>query len=242
MSRFFGGGAGSFGGRHLGGSFGGGGEAPQIGTPVALGNNGGVGGSSTTVTLTTTANAPAGAAIIVGVYAPSTTISLLSVADSAGNTYAIDASRVPAALARRVYIASCPNPVNLPLGGTITATYSASLSGIKNIAALSCSGLLLTGAFDKSSGNDANSNTWSTGTTAALAQANELAVAFACSSSGTASTTAAPFDELADFSTNRCVLAYDITTATTGVSATGTWGANEWAAVVATYKGRRLTA
>lgn len=206
-----------------------------IGTPLTLGSFN-VGGSATTVTLTTTADAPAGHAIIVGVYAASTTISLSSVTDSAGNTYVIDASRIPATLARRVYIASCLNPVNLPLGGTITATYSASLSGIKNITALTCSGLKLTGAFDQTSGNDANSNTWSTGTTPTLSQADELAVAFACSSSGTASTTSAPFTELADFSTNRCVMAYNITSATTGIGASGTWGSNEWGAVIATYR------
>lgn len=207
-----------------------------IGTPVTLGSAT-IGGTPTTLTLTTAAAVTAGDSIVVAIYIPSATTTLSSVTDSAGNTYAIDIQYKHTGQPRRVCLASCHNATALASGGTITATMSAATSGSKGISALTCSGLQTSSTLDKTASDEGSSTTWATGSTGTLTQADELAVGFAASVSGTASTTTSPWVELEDFSSQRNVLVYQVVSATTALNAGGTWGNAVWVGVISTYKG-----
>lgn len=208
-----------------------------VGTPTTLGNTV-VGGTPGTLPHVTTAAVTSGDSIIVGVYIPSATTTLVSVTDTAGNVYTIDHQYKHSAQPRRVCLASCHGAIALPLGGTITATMSAVTSGTKGICALTCAGIRGNAtALDQTGEAEGSSATWSSGASGVLERADELAVAFAASASGTASTTDAGFTELEDFNTQRNLLAYKQCVDTTSVTASGTWANAVWVGVIATYKG-----
>lgn len=106
-----------------------------IGTPVDLGNHNQA--ASTTNILTTGADSPVGSLIIVFVSYVTVADTLSSVADSAGNTYVVLENFVGTGVG--IGIAYCSNStIDLPNGGTITATFGGSTAS--EISACNVSG------------------------------------------------------------------------------------------------------
>ncbi|MGH7749445.1 MAG: hypothetical protein ACREQ5_32465, partial [Candidatus Dormibacteria bacterium] len=142
-----------------------------IGVPLGLAG-GQTGVSSTSFTLTTTADAPAGAAILV-VFAFNVIISGLTVVDSAANTYTV--LPLQAAASRRFGLAYCADPVDLPSGGTITLSWTTAAA--VSAAAASVSGLATTSPLDvtgtATSGTATSATPVASGT---LAQAAEILI------------------------------------------------------------------
>ena len=149
-----------------------------IGIPVELGTAVLTTGVSTTMTITTTADAPAGALLVVPVVSTnSTTIS--SVTDSAGNTYAPISG----------YNGSSTNVMGggwvipsatLPAGSTITVAFGGSL-GRKMASALSVSGVTAGDLFGFGSTGSDVAPTFTTGT---LGASNSLVLAWTYVNSG----------------------------------------------------------
>lgn len=210
-----------------------------IGTPVSLGTPVASSTSLTTIPLTTTSTVAAGDGIVVAIGYTTGTVS--SVADTNGNTYTVD--RVQLNGAAGVAIAACPQSAGLASGGVITVTYSVAQNR-RYIAAWSVSGLA-SPAIDKVTGaNQFNATAWSSGATAALAQADEIVFGASIMHGVTSTSTAgATYTELADWTLaaiGSLTVEYKIVAATTAVTATGTWAAASGAdnaTLVATYKG-----
>ncbi|MBA3811686.1 MAG: hypothetical protein H0X27_08620 [Caulobacteraceae bacterium] len=108
-----------------------------IGTPIALGSANAASGSLT-LNLTTTADSPAGATIVVFI-ASGNTATINSVTDVAGNTYTAGNSLSSGSTKQNIYY--CINALALLTGGTITGTWAAA-TGSKMLGATSVSGVL----------------------------------------------------------------------------------------------------
>jgi len=206
-----------------------------IGTPTAIGSNTGTG---TTVVITTTATAVVGTRIIVECGGSST---VSGVADSAGNTYALD--RQHSNGGANVTIASAPVTTQLTSGGTITVTYAAGVNFIA--AAQSVSGLEPSAAVDQvNSQTQFGATAWNSGNVTTV-QNDELLVGVShCAGivGGTSSTPDANLNELADQSAgnNTMTSVYRILTSIGTYAASGTWlsaaGGPDDASAVVTYK------
>lgn len=212
-----------------------------IGTPVALGSASNT-ATGTSVALTTTGSSPAGASILCAVTVNNGAAVLSSVTDSAGNTYAVDITRNRGGSSPYVAIASCHNAAALAAGGTITATFTASLTQAKTVVAQSVTGLATSGTLDRTGSNSGTAaNTWTSGTTGTLAQADEILLSVAMNSGGRTNTPATNWTELADAldaDSVAYVVQYRIVSATTALDEGGTLsGSANYSAAVATYKG-----
>lgn len=210
-----------------------------IGTPVSLGSQASTTNVSTTV-LTTSAGVTAGDSIIVQFGMDSSTRTLSSVTDSAGNTYNIDQGG--STTGRRMYIASCHNANALASGQTITATTDAATSSQRTVSAFTVSGLATSSTLDKVNNNSGTSATWTSGATGTLSQADELAVGACWHQSANAHTPDSGWSEAFDISSGlrRHVVQYQVTSATTSLTAGATnspSSSGSYAAAIATYKG-----
>lgn len=218
-----------------------------ISFPQSIGNLNTAGTVNTTIALTTTGAVAAGSSIFVMWFVASPTVTLSSIVDSAGNTYTVDTSVLNAAAAGaegRIAIASCHNVVALPLGGTITATDSGT-SQLRTLAALKSSGLASSAVLDKTGTGTGATAAWATAATAALTQANEVAIyAVANIVDVTVNTPGAGFIDVLDYGSGsrRFAFGYRIVASTDAVTAAGTMGVDQWAAALATYKGLASTA
>lgn len=207
-----------------------------IGTPLNLGNHDQA--ASTTNILTTSVNdAPVGSLIVLLVAFTTVADTLSSVADSAGNTYVVIGNKTGTGIG--VGIAHCSNSAfDLPVGGTITATFAGSVT--TKISAIVVSGC--NGGVDKSGIVDSGLAAVTTAAmvTGVLAVADELIVNLV----GTAGT-AATFTQSSGFTkigqnitTAPGILSsYKIVAVTTSVSCTSTWTtANNYAALMVTFQ------
>jgi hypothetical protein len=199
-----------------------------IGTPVQLGSTSGAGGAAMTLALTTLADAPAGSLIVVLVgWVHNAAIS--SVADSAGNTYAGGNSLTLGTSRFRPFW--CFTAVDLPSGGTITATYTI-VTGVKLIGAVAVSGCA---AVDQQATGSTNTSTTPGQATGTLGWPNEIIFGMCQVASGAGDT----YTEASGFTANTPALmtdalrwAYQIVasnasvTYAPGLGTSRTWGAN----------------
>lgn len=158
------------------------GNITPLGTPVALQSAAVSATSASSLALTTNANSPAGATIVVASHIGSNNTTISSLTDSAGNSYSLAKAQTPD---RSSSIWYSTTSVALPSGGTITATYSGSpgASGGSILAAASIVGLTAS-PLDKTAGAIFNAATSQpSGATATLSQAKE--VAFGVAGGGT---------------------------------------------------------
>lgn len=205
-----------------------------IGTPTSIGSATDTG--TATLQLTTTGTAVVGDTILI--FAGSRGNQVSSVADSAGNTYAIDVQAVNGIATAAVIRARVTS--QLTAGGTITITYDTSalyyMMGAVVVSGLDATPLdqtQNTGAFGATS--------WTSGSTATTTVADELI--FGGGAAGFVATTSTPgasqtelFDLQSTSNTYACN--YRIVSSTGAYEISGTWGAgpSEQVAVVATYK------
>lgn len=147
-----------------------------IGTPLALGSANAASGSLT-LALTTTADSPAGATIVVFI-ASGNTATINSVTDSAGNTYTAGNSLSSGSTKQNIYW--CIGALHLPAGGTITGAWAAS-TGSKMLGAMSVSGIL---SVDQQPTGTSGTGTSPSITSATLGQAGEIVFAQVTIASG----------------------------------------------------------
>lgn len=148
-----------------------------IGNPVQLGAVSAAAGAATLV-LTTTTDGPVGSLIVLGTRTGSAASVLSSVADSAGNTWTVlDAGSSVTNIPGCAYAKN--SSVDLPSGGTITATFSGT-AGTKSVEAFYITGCDNTAPADAhnqtSSGTATSATSVATGT---LAQADEIVLGLA---------------------------------------------------------------
>lgn len=220
-----------------------------IGTPVSVGTVQNKIAEAATV-LTTTAAAPAGSLIVVGVAFDADGV-IGSVADSAGNTYSLAAGAAGGVTnttaEAAVYYAQ--NAAALGSGGTITVNWSTQPAA-KAVSALCATGIAASGALDQT-GTGTGSSTTPTATTAgATAQAEELtiglvaleihnAAAFTQDSSPAYATPPAKTGTTGGADDSNITIAggYFIESATGTKTYNPTLGfARDWAAIVCTFK------
>lgn len=204
-----------------------------IGTPVQLGATT-AGAGSTTLVLTTSADAPVGSLIVV-LAAMSNNGSLTSVVDSAGNSY------VAGALINNTVGKMKPfwafSTVDLAAGGTVTATY-AGTTGVKLIAAVAVAGIA---ARDAQAAGASGSGTTPSIASGVLGWPNEIVFGI-CDISGAASDT---FTEASGFTANIAALntdalrwAYQIVSASASVTYAPTLGTSRnWGVNTLTFSG-----
>lgn len=170
---------------------------PQIGTPVQLGATTAA-AAATTLVLTTTANSPTGNLIVVVASSPQTSANnVVSVADSAGDTYVAttEINNASGADARLFYSA---NSASLPSGGTITVTF-ASATASHLTAAISVSGMASASPLDaQGAGTISAGGTTPSVSSGTLSKAPELVVGFVHISTGSGNT----FTEASGFTAN----------------------------------------
>lgn len=209
-----------------------------IGIPSLIGSTSDM-GSSATKTIAVGTAIPAGESIVVFADLVLNTVSGLSVSDSKGNVYTASVSKIgPSDLTG--IILSSHNIIALTTSDVITINFNTSFFYEKRVWAYSISGLA-PAALDKSASNNAGGSPWSSGSTGALTQADEIAVTLAILGTIAANSPSAGWIELVDFqnsSGNRIVIQYQIVSAITALNGGGTYGDSvNWAAMIATYKG-----
>lgn len=216
-----------------------------IGTPTSLGSNWVFDAGNTFFDLTVGASVAIGQFVVAAwVGANSAGMTSGTFSDSKGNTWSTDVSNF--ASGTSVAIGSAQITSALTTSDTIRLTTAAFGESGRMMAAMQVSGIVTSSAKDKSSSGTGTAVGWSSGATAALAQANELCVAV-CGNDSTANEDSTPgsgWNELvADFHTSTALnmsIVWKIVAATTAVTGDGTWtnsGSRAWAAAVATYKG-----
>lgn len=172
----------------------------------------------------------------------SETITISSVTDTQGNSYAVDVSYASPGDVLSVYLVSGQITTALVNGNTITVTLSATnaFAGV----AEEFSGMATSSALDKTSTNSPGFGTaWSSGSTAATAQADELCIGAYVISSDVRSTPEGTWTELTDALRGAPGPGRSLITQYKIVSATGTYQAqgtlassNDGGAAIATYK------
>lgn len=153
---------------------------PVIGTPASLGS--GQSSSSTTVTMTTSADIPAGSLVVVGVsFNKGSSIAVSSVSDGTNSYTLARTSTWNAGPGRVLELWYKQNASAVSSGATITATANTSSSSNLNMICAA----YVTGVQTSSSLDAVNSTVYSPGTayasgsTGTLAQANEIAFGLA---------------------------------------------------------------
>lgn len=224
----------------------------QISFVADLGSNETTGVSTTSLSITTTASAPAGASIIVvavdDLPAIGVTPTSVTCSDSAGHSYVTDVllggggggpQTGPASICSTHRIAGA-----LPSLSTITVTWSGgSNPQNQRVRAFAVTGLAST-PLDRTASSAGHSTSPSSGATAVTSQADELLVgAIADYNSSTSVAAFSPgsgYTALAGVGTANgpsLFAEYQIVAATGTYAATGTFAVNDaWRAVLATYK------
>lgn len=160
------------------------------------------------------------------------------VTDNKGNTYAFDGGGTSGNLQVGFY--SCLNPTG-GAGHTVTVTFGS--AGGKNIGAVAVQNIVTSSAKDKTTSASGTGTALNSGTTATLAQADEIAVGVGVVDTGGVQTWSrgggftdigntgdGANDLVSDFS-------YKVLAATTGIAASFTWPQSDpWLAAVMTYK------
>jgi hypothetical protein len=179
----------------------------------------------------------AGDSIIVG-FASGTFAGAVGCSDTAGNVYSVDADRNNGG-SGRVTICSAHGVAALASGDKITVHYPA-FSGYTSATANEFSGLLPSGALDKTSTATGNNAAPSSGLTATTSQADELlygAIFFSGTNFATFTPGAGYTRTNADLAGRPLASEYQFVSATGTYRANGTLStANQWAAGIATYR------
>lgn len=187
-----------------------------------------------------TANVTAGSTIIVCVSAfVNAQFAVNACTDSKGQTYTRDQSRSTSS--KTVAIFSSPNVA----AGATTITVTCPSSCFVTVAIFEFSGLATSAIADVGTTNSGSSTSHSTGTTAATAQADELAIAVDTHSGGTSTPTVSAGWTLSsagqgletDSDNMPIATARRILSATGTQSATFTWQNAQYTAAIQTFKG-----
>lgn len=205
-------------------------------TVQSIGKNATAAGALTLV-ITTTADCPTGSTLFVATAENLTSVTISTATDSAGNTYTGGTAINGTGLKIRPFHAL--SAIHLPLGGTITITYSAST--VAQAAVASCAATGITATDTQAAGASGN-NTSPSITGSVLAQASEIvfgfvAVAVGGSDSFTEDATYSPVDAALQSGGLALHLAYRQTNATTAPTYAPTLGTTrQWVANLRTYK------
>ncbi len=195
--------------------------------------------------LTTTATAPAGSTVVVGISLNTNNgVTAASVSDGTNTYTKIDSTGLIGGFSE-VSLWRATLGSQLSSGSNITVTFSAGTSGAGNSCNMSAGYItgLSTGVHDKFAHNSASSGTSVSVSTGVLTQAVEMIIGFGGDTSGLSSTVyngASGFNNLNKSSSSNGVTALDwkIVAATTSVTFTPSWGsAIRMGAVVASFKG-----
>ncbi len=205
-----------------------------VSAPVQLGSATGAPGSLTQA-LTTSIDSPYGNTIVVLVGA-STANAINAVTDSAGNTYAAGVSYTDGASFRQRPF-WCLNALQLPSGGTITATFNAT-GAVKLVGAVSVSGLA---AADSQAAGATGAGTAPSIATGGLGWPAEIVFGMLSVKTGAADA----FTEAPGFTGNSPALAtaalrwaWQIVTSSAGVTYAPTLGTSRtWGANTLTFSG-----
>lgn len=217
-----------------------------IGTPVEVGSGQWTAGA--TIAITLTANVPAGATLVLfsnvlGAGSVNTPVS--AVADAASNPWAVGLNKGQSSGPEDTDIWFGRMNTGLSSGGTVTVTYSGTLgNGIASLAYIT--GLDTTAPLDKTVGAVGSSTAPSSGATATLSQASEIAVgvvgrynaASTVTLTGIGSFTAMTKKTLSSGTTRNTIWpAYQIVSATTALTYSGTLSTTGvWEAILVTFK------
>lgn len=215
-------------------------------TPLSLGSNTFL-TNTTTPTMTTTAAIPAGSLAVVAVGAQrSTSFSVSSVSDGT-NSYSLGrTSTWSAANGYVVELWYCANASAVGSGATITVTMSAATQNPTSLAACYVRGVAVATPLDKANSTDYSPGTaYSSGTTGALTQANEIAFGFVSgytSAAQTAVTEGSGFSSIVDQQQGSgaqffCHLAYQNVFSTTALNYQPTLSVTAYgSSLIATFK------
>lgn len=204
---------------------------------TGLGTND-VSNTGTTLVITVGAAVPKGQIVWAGGGA-SASGALASIADSRGNTWAVD--KASAAVRGCGIGSSLINTAALQIGDTITLTFTTSANGNRHGWASTATGNAASAALDKTNtGSNASTAAWNGGATGTLSQADEIVWGTGWRAATGTSTPGGTFTELYDFSATGSTLTavYLIVAATTTQTPSGTWSGsgNNWEAECASYK------
>lgn len=143
-----------------------------IGTPAQLGHKETV--AASTGVITTAANdCPVGSTIVLAAAYTTIADTLSGVVDSAGNVWQTPIDNTTATTVGIGFVYALNTTVDLPIGGTITATFGGATNS--QVRAMCISGLLPTAALDTHNHTATGTGTTATSVaTGTLAQANEL--------------------------------------------------------------------
>jgi hypothetical protein len=187
----------------------------------------------------------AGNFIIVRVVIPSDTITIVSGADSGGNTYSVDVQANAGGQVTSTATLSAQATTGLTNGQTISVTLSSGtqLAG----EASEWSGIVTSGALDKtqSKGPQGFGTAWTSNATATTSQASELLVGAYGTGSGLTNTAGSSFTAESSLTGafRGLMTEYRIVSATGAYAATGTLSASsDGVATIATYKGASAAA
>ena len=195
--------------------------------------------SQSTLPVTTTGAIASGSKIILS--AGWRTATTLSSVAGGGLTWTIDTQRVNGAATQHCALISADAPSGLASGTVITLTFSGNTTA-KSVSVEEVTGLAAQGScFDKTTGADiATGTSFSSGSTATTAQADELLIGIIFYNAVEASTTwTGSFTALQHISgpTRSTGNAYRIVSATGAYAATGTYPTSSTAnAIIGTYK------
>lgn len=213
-----------------------------IGTPVSLGST--TENSGDTNVALTVGSAVSIGDHVIAYFCEDENRTLSSIADSKGNTWAIDVQVTNTfsggTTGRCIAICSAKITSALTTSDTITATHSGGGGTVKSLGAFSVSGLDTTAHKDlTSTGTGNNGTAWTTGSTGTLSQADELVVTACSGTINNVTNNPGTWTEILDrFDTDLALAAqYKIVSATTAQTGAGTWSNNvDWAAAIVTYK------
>jgi hypothetical protein len=161
-----------------------------------------------------------------------------SVTDTAGNTWAVDATHTPVPPGAALSVASCRVATQITTGDTITVNYAVSTSGYVSLFVCEVSGLDDTSAFDKSStGTTTTGTAIDAGTTATLSQADEIAFAQTANFSFSGFTAGGTWTGVTVPDSSFDGLEYKIVSSVSAITADGTQGGSAASAgLTVTYK------
>lgn len=157
--------------------------------------------------------------------------------DTGGNTWTID--HVATDTARVISIASCQVATQITSSNNISLSMSNLTSNTSDTWIYEVSGLATSSAFDKSHDGSGSGTAVSSGATATLANASEIAFGVFRTSAASATWTknASFTNGTTTPTTTTSALEYEIVSSTSAVTATGTFGTTgSWVGTVVTYQ------
>lgn len=203
-------------------------------TPTSIGTAVTSSANATTVTLTTNTAVSVGNTILVS-YGLGDTRDLLTVTDSAGNTYTIDkqdkrlAPTIACAIVRTVATAA------LPSGGTITATHSGTAAALTKVIAAFKVTTTLTAEGTPTSASTNAVAAYATPTITTVG-ADRLLWGVAQNSAGVTSTPGAGITEIADVTSNATGYQKLPTPGSYAYTGTFSGASGAWVAIAAAYR------